>query len=238
MGRESRGFRRAFAPTRRFAGAPCQARVCVSSRLSVLVVETGIGARAAQQALDWVLSKPKLDQVPYEPEYLLFAGFAGSLVEHLHVGDLVLATEVIDLAGNRWPTTWPPNSSAGGWQPPLARGPILSSNHLIGDPERKRILGQTHGALAVDMESAALARTCSMRRVPFGCVRAISDNVETSLSPALVALLSGSKVSWWRVLAALMRQPALLKDFMRLGRATRSAADQLGKAVGELLMPR
>ena len=235
MGRESRGFRALFPPTQRFPGAPVWARFCGPSWLPVLVVETGIGPEAAEKAVNWVLSKPKMGELPYEPKLLLFAGFAGSLVESLHVGDLVLATEVIDTAGKRWQTTWPEKLPDGPWQPPLRMGPIVSSHRLVGSPNDKRALGQTHQTLAVDMESATFAALCSTRSIPFGCLRAISDDADTSLSPQLVALLSGGRVSWWKSLAALARRPALLSEFMRLARDTREASEHLGKGLGELL---
>ena len=82
-------------------------------------METGIGPNRAQRALDWVLAKPLFEGVPYEPKLVLFAGFAGSLNESLGVGDLVLATDVVDLEGNRWPTTWPGELPVGSWHPPL-----------------------------------------------------------------------------------------------------------------------
>jgi adenosylhomocysteine nucleosidase len=199
------------------------------------VVETGAGPQAAAQALDWLFSKPKLDQVPYEPKLLLFAGFAGSLVNDLHVGDLVLATDIVDLDGNRWPATWPGERQPGTWQPSLRRGILLSSPYLVGEPKKKRNLGQAHGALAVDMESAAFARICGQHGIPFGCLRAISDDMDTPLSPVLVKLLAGGRIAWRHVLAALLRRPALLGEFMRLSRDTRAASDQLGKAIGGLL---
>jgi len=85
------------------------------------------------------------------------------------------------------------------------------------------------------MESATFARLCTKRGIPFGCLRAISDDLDTALSPALVSLLTGGRVSWWRALRALLRRPSLFKEFLRLGRDTRLASAQLGKAVGELL---
>ncbi len=85
------------------------------------------------------------------------------------------------------------------------------------------------------MESAACARLCTRHGVPFGCLRAISDTVDTRLSPRLVSLLNGGQISWWRVLISLCRQPGLLSEFIRLGRDTKVAAARLGKAVGEIL---
>jgi nucleoside phosphorylase len=235
LGREGAGFRREFAPTQRFPGAPCRARFCGPSWLSVLVVETGVGPRAVEQALDWLFSKPKLELVPYAPKIILLAGFAGSLVDSLHVGDLVLATDVVDLDGNRWPTTWPGELPAGPWQPSLRRGTVLSAPKLVCDPHEKRRLGQSRQALTVDMESVAFASLCSKCDVPFGCLRAVSDDLDTPLSPVLESLLAGGRVVWWRVLLALLRRPVFLKELLRLRRDTASASARLGEALGELL---
>ena len=210
LSRESQGFRREFPPTHAFTGAPRRARFCGPSWLPVLVMETGIGPQHTLRALDWLCAKPTLDQVPYKPKLLLFAGFAGSLVESLHVGDLVLAiTDVVDLDGSRLVhnlagancTAWYVAASA------TPRGPFCHLPIWSAIPKAKRRLGQTHGALAVDMESAAFARICSERGIPFGCLRAISDDVETPLSPRLVDLLAEGQVSVGRVLLGVLRQP-------------------------------
>jgi nucleoside phosphorylase len=198
-----------------------------------LVVETGIGARAVEQALAWIFSEPKLGRACYQPSWLVFAGFAGSLADDLAIGDLVLATEVVGNDGRRTATTWP--STVLSQSPPLRRGAILSATQLIVDPNEKRRLGQTHQALAVDMESATFARLCSQRGVPFGCLRAISDDIHTPLAPELVALLAEGRVSWWRALLALARRPSLAGEFRRLARDTRVAADRLAEALGSLL---
>ena len=235
LSRESAGFRRDFPVTERFPGAPCWAAFCGPSWLPVLVVETGLGADATQTALEWVFSKPKFNQVPYQPKLVLFAGFAGSLVEHLYVGDLVLATEAIDANGNRWPFPWPGELELGDWQPPLKRGTVVSTAHIVTQPLEKRRLAKAHEALAVDMESATFARLCGKRGVPFGVVRAISDDADTALSPHLADLFGGGRLSLRRVLWALFRHPSLVKEFMRLARDTRLASRQLGKGLGELL---
>jgi adenosylhomocysteine nucleosidase len=133
--------------------------------------------------------------------------------------------------GQRWPTTYPlPESKR------LIRGRLLTADCLIAAPEEKRRLGERYQADAVDMESALFAARCTQAGIPFGCVRAISDEVTTPLSPALVALLSGSTVSPWRVLTALLRQPCLLRELLRLARDTKQAARQLGQALTESLL--
>ncbi len=233
--REALFFRRTFPPHTRFPGAPCWAWFCGPAWLTVLVVETGVGAAATEQALSWLLSQPRLGQVPYRPRLVLAAGFAGALQPELRVGDLVLATELADTAGNVWPTTWPGALPAGEWQPPLQRGRLVTAAALLGVPQQKQQLGQQQQALAVDMEAATIARHCTQHEVPFGCLRAISDEAATALSPQLIEMLHGGRVTPGRWLRAVACRPRLLAECWRLARDTRRAARQLGLGLGELL---
>jgi adenosylhomocysteine nucleosidase len=233
--REAAPFRREFPPQQPFPGAPCRARFCGPSWLTVLVLETGLGAAAVERALGWALGGPPFGNVPYRPKLVLSAGFSGALRPDLRVGDLVLATEVIDTEGHRWPATWPGELPPGEWRPPLRRGRLLTVPALAGGAGEKQGLGERFGALAVDMETAAVARLCHKREVPFGCLRAVSDDVDTPLSPQLVGLLKGGRVAPLRLAAALAQRPALAGELWRLARNTRAAARQLARGLGEVL---
>lgn len=233
--RERGPFCREFRPNQVFDGAPCWARFCGPAWLSVLVVETGVGPASVGRALDWLLASPKFGAVPYEPSVLIFAGFAGALTESVHIGDVVLADEIVDTNGNRWRPTWPAALPEGDWTPPLQRGRLVSVDRLTGSAQEKRSLGQQHQAIAVEMESAVFAERCTRAGLPFACVRAISDEVVTPLSPALTTLLAGGSASPWRVLKALARRPGMLPELLRLARDTKRASRQLGLALGELL---
>jgi adenosylhomocysteine nucleosidase len=103
----------------------------------------------------------------------------------------VLAEEVVDQHGHAWRTTWPTPMPEGQWTPTLHRGRLLTVDELTATPADKQQLAERHQACAVEMESAAFAVRCAAAGVPFGCVRAISDEAATMLSPALVSLLSG-----------------------------------------------
>jgi adenosylhomocysteine nucleosidase len=233
--REAAPFLREFRPHQRFAGAPCRARFCGPAWLTVLVLETGVGPQAMATAIEWLLAKPILDNVPYQPKVVLSAGFSGALQDNSQVGDIVLGTEIADQAANCWPATWPGELPAGEWRPPIHRGRLLSVARLIGDPKEKRALAAKHGAVAVDMETAVIARLCSKHDVPFGCVRAISDHLDTPLTPDLAELIWEGRVAPLRLLAALVRSPGLAGQLWRLAKDTRHAAEQLGIALGELL---
>src|SRR5581483_6399677 len=115
------------------------------------------------------------------------------------------------------------------------RGRILSLPRLVGSCQEKHSLGRQHDALAVDMESAAIADLCRRHEVPFGCVRAISDRLDTPLSPKLLTLLSGSDISAVKLTQALLKSPTLAGELWGLAKATRQAAIQLQRALGELL---
>jgi adenosylhomocysteine nucleosidase len=106
---------------------------------------------------------------------------------------------------------------------------------LTATSEDKHRLANVHQAIAVDMESAVFAARCTQAGIPFGCVRAISDEAATTLSPALTSMLSGGRVSPWRVGLNLARRPWMLPELLRLARDTRLAAECLAETLGELL---
>jgi adenosylhomocysteine nucleosidase len=232
--RESAPFIRLFPVQQRFPGAPCRARFCGPSWLTVLVLETGVGSACTGRALDWLLSAPLLDNVPYRPKLVVSAGFCGALKSGYRAGDVILADEVI-AEDTKWPVPWPGELAGGEWHPPLHRDRLLCWPHLVGDVAQKRALSERHGAGVVDMESAEVARACRKAGVPFGCVRSVSDDCDTPLAPQLLACLSGARAAPLRLLAATAASPRLLAQLWRLARQTRYAAGQLALALGELL---
>jgi len=234
--RECRPFCRDFHPCQTFAGAPFWAKFCGPAWLPVLAVTTGVGHSRAKRVLTWLLNKPKWGNVPYRPKLVLAAGFCGALQGNLKTGDLILASEVVDAAtGTTWPTTWPGPLSEARWSPPLHQGRLVTVPNLAATPEQKRKLGHDWDALAVDMESAALARLCHESGVPFGCLRVVLDEAHALLSPRLVSLLSGGQVSPWRLAAAMVSGPRLIPELLTLAKRSDLAAEQLGKGLGEVL---
>lgn len=141
------------------------------------------------------------------PVLVIAAGFCGALVPSLRVGDIVTSPR------------------------------IFTATHLISTPQEKQRLAALHDADAVDMESATIAAVCEERGVAFQAVRAVSDTVDTALSPELVRLLSGGNVSPWKAIRALLQKPSLLWEFLRLARDTKLASRTLATALAELTQP-
>lgn len=233
--RESFVFRREFRPQQHFRGAPCWARFCGASWLSVLVLHVGVGKAAMERTLSWLLNGPVVQNISYRPKVVISAGFSGALEESSKVGDVIVADGVADGEGGCWPTTWPGKLSPGECWPVLHRGRLLTVPTLVATPQEKLALGKRHGVTAVDMETSVLARRCSEGGVPFGCVRVISDDLHTPLSPQLLSVLSGSRVSCLRFVKLLAGHPGMAVEAKRLAAQTRLAATRLAKALGELL---
>jgi hypothetical protein len=63
---------------------------------------------------------------------------------------------------------------------PLFFADTLTSSHVWGHPEHKRILMKKFPAGIVDMETAALARVAQSFSLPIRCLRVISDEAEDS----------------------------------------------------------
>lgn len=235
LARESRPFLRSFPRRRRIRPASLRAWLCERETTSILVLETGVGPKRARSALEWLLSNPHIRGRICTPTFLLVAGFAGALSAELQAGDMVLADAVADTEGNLWPTTWPCPSASQFDRLPLRRGTILTTPYLVCDPKDKQRLGDEYRAMAVDMESATVARVCTLRGVPFRILRAVSDDVRTPVSPNLAAVLATGRVAWVRLVGALLRRPALMKEMVALGQTTQLAARNLAQALKTLL---
>lgn len=55
-------------------------------------------------------------------------------------------------------------------------GTIASGDTFVNDSEKKRYITETFGAIACEMEGAAIAQVCCMNELPFAVVRCISDS--------------------------------------------------------------
>jgi adenosylhomocysteine nucleosidase len=181
-----------------------------------------------RRALDWLATGPLIDGRPVAPRFLVGAGFAGALRPGLGVGAVVVAAEVADTRGQRWQPGWPVDLHG------LPAGRLLAVRKIVGSVVEKRRLGVSFQALAADMESAALARWATDRGTPFGCVRAVSDDAATPVSPRLLRVLIAGRVRPMRLAVELVRSPGLLRHLYRLARQTRLAADRLASALARL----
>ncbi len=206
----------------------------------IVGVATGLGIhRAADTARRALQSFAASDLV-------IATGLAGALSEELQPGDLVLADRLV-LASERpglAPATFAISPGdlarfkAALEAPPLkfTTGTLLTAARILKDGAAKRDARARTGALAVDMESAAVAAEANRCAMRFACVRAVLDTVDEEIVGAELAGPDGEV----RPLAAarfLLRNPAAVIGLARMMRSLNRAMAALADALAALCRP-
>jgi adenosylhomocysteine nucleosidase len=154
-------------------------------------------------------------------------GMAGGLDPALIPGTIFLPSEVISSDGASITTArqWRERlGSALSAQRPLVQGRLLTSAKAVGSLAEKATLFREKGAVAVDMESLAIAEVAQTRELPFIAVRVIVDSAGDALPQAVTAAAdSEGHLQVWRLMGALARAPADLAPLIRLARRYRAA---------------
>ncbi|NIA70720.1 5'-methylthioadenosine/adenosylhomocysteine nucleosidase [Pelagibius litoralis] len=142
----------------------------------------------------------------YKPDALVFSGVAGGLLPNMQVGDLVIASHLIQFdidltAFGRRHGELPDSDrmiqsdpglvektteafdaafNGGADEPNLMIGTVVSGDRFVEDSKTLRWLQREFGALATEMEGAAVGYTCQLNAVPFVVTRGLSDTANES----------------------------------------------------------
>src|SRR5207245_1300012 len=96
------------------------------------------------------------------------------------------------------------------------RGPVLGADVILPTELAKSRAWSETGALAVDLESAVVARIASQAGIPFLVVRTIADTAFRELPPAaLIPLSQAGTPNLARVLASVLRRPQQIGTLIR-----------------------
>ena len=189
---------------------------------NVVVAKCGIGkVFAAMCAQTMILC--------YSPDVVINTGIAGSLSNEVGVLDMVIAKDVVeydmDLSAGGFgnPVGKIPDIDeihmkcdesisaslakvAGSTGIKCFSGTIASGDTFVADSKKKRWLSDTFGAIACEMEGAAIGQICTFRKVPFSVVRSISDggNEDAAMTYAEFAKLAADNSI--RVLKAFLEK--------------------------------
>ena len=202
-----------------------QARTAKGDPIAFL--RTGVGPEKStariRKAFDWI-----------DPDLMLIAGYAGALDPDLKIGDLVAVASAAAFRLNDKHPDWnhveadtPFNLTSvdtlmavGTAGLSIFKGSILSSRHVLGNPEHKNLLFRRFQTSVVDMETAFLAREAAARKIPVSALRVISDTARDSflepfehdpdlklINRARKLLQAGPVNSWreWKSRAAIAR---------------------------------
>ena len=151
----------------------------------VILQKSGIGkVNAALQTLEMIRQ--------YQPDVIISSGCAGGNGDDINIQDVVVSTQLVyhdvycgEAIGHSvygQVQGLPPRFDADSYLLEKARltgakpGLIVTGDWFVDTKEKMReIIGHFPEAKAVDMESAAIAHTCYIYKVPFISFRVISD---------------------------------------------------------------
>ena len=157
---------------------------------SVVVAVCGIGKVFAAMCAQTMILR-------YAPSCVINTGVAGSLTTALKIGDLAIATQVVQHDMDTSALGDPKGLISGinevylPTDPALTAllsdcaedlginavlGVIASGDRFVSDDNYKAFITETFDGIACEMEGAAIGQVCFVNKVPFGILRAISDD--------------------------------------------------------------
>jgi nucleoside phosphorylase len=194
----------------------------------IILIECGMGAKSAQEALGAELAGSS-------PDLLIFFGFAGGLHPDLPIGVVCFAVSVRAIF----------LEEVFQFRVPDALSDFLAQNHIrpvlalsAETPGDKQALSAlASGQMAVlDMETATVAEIAWHNKIPFICLRAVSDPIGHHLGFNLSDISDErGRIRLTGVLFTVMRKPATLRAFYLSWRNSRLAARNLCGSVAAFL---
>jgi len=231
---ECRPVLRRLRQVRREGIAGCTVWKGNAPAAEVWVIQTGMGLERAAAAAQAVAAAGEFN-------LFLSTGCAGALAPQLMPGDVTIATTIVGGAdGSRSESDLSTRSclqrcaERAGVRATVA--PVLSSAHVLASAAAKRAAANTTGAVAVEMEGAAIATCAARAGVPFASVRAILDRSDTELDDSAPFLdpASGS-VRPLALAAYVASHPGALPRLLALQRMMGAARESLEKFFGQFL---
>jgi len=186
---------------------------CVFITDTIILAYSGAGANNARTASELLIAQGATRLISW--------GCAAALGESLKPGDLVLADTLLDAEGARIgiPAVWhdfAKNLLSNTLK--VHTGGLVESKTIVASgKDKKRLYTQT-GAIALDMESIAIAKAALQNSLPFLAVRAIADPVNMDLPKAINHSLNNEgDIVLSKLLLFIALHPAELPGLIKLG---------------------
>ena len=193
---------------------------------NVLVIYSGTGPINASSAAERLIAQGATKLISW--------GCAAALSETLKPGDLILANELssteeskaiaLNVCANWHQQTTELLTSV----VKVNNGGLAESKRIVSSSEDKKKIHSNTNAVALDMESIAIAHVANKHALPFLAIRVIADPVEMSLPLAIThSLNQHGDVVLSKLLGYLALHPRELPGLIRLGLYFRSATKTL-----------
>jgi adenosylhomocysteine nucleosidase len=186
---------------------------CVFIANTLLVTFSGTGGKNAKLAAELLVAKGATQLISW--------GCAAALQADMKSGDLILADTLIDCNDTKLVVNadWHNHSKQLLSQSmPVHCGSLAESLEIVSSSEEKQQLQTFTGAIALDMESAAIAKVAQKNSLPFLVIRAIVDPVTMDLPRAIqYAANTEGDIVVSRLLLFLALHPLELPGLIKLG---------------------
>jgi adenosylhomocysteine nucleosidase len=187
-------------------------------KIKIACVDGGMGFAKARAATHAMIQA-------HTPRWILSVGFSGALAPDINCGDIVMANAIADTHGQELhlDLKMAANPKSG-----LHVGKILTVDHIIRTVTEKQELGAKYGAIAVDLESLAVAQVCRDAKVRFMAIRVISDDLAADLPPEILSVVGATgAVRIGAALSAVWKRPGSVSDMWKLREKALQAAKRL-----------
>jgi adenosylhomocysteine nucleosidase len=210
----------------KYTGGPFVFRGGKLGQTRVAVVETGPGATLAARGTQALIDA-------HRPQWVISAGFSGSLIPSIVQGDIVVATAIRSADGRelKFDLKFEADPDSG-----LHAGSLLTTDHVVRTvAEKKQLAGQT-GCVAVDLESFSVADVCRKSAHKILAVRVVSDDLSADLPAEALAIFAAQGYRRWGAVAgSLFRRPSSAQDLWTLRNQAARAADALAAFLPRLI---
>ncbi len=206
---------------------------CVFIADKVLVAYSGAGAKNATTAAELLINKGATQLISW--------GCAAALDMRLKPGDLTLADNLIDVDDTEIAINSSWREYANNLLAPYLKihtGSLTESTNIISSSREKLHLQLITEAIALDMESVAIAKAAIKKNLPFLAIRAIVDPADMDMPRAVsYAANAEGDIVLSRLLLFIFLHPAELLGLIRLGvyfNAAKSTLKQVAKTLDVL----
>jgi adenosylhomocysteine nucleosidase len=196
----------------------------------VVVVQTGVGCQRASRATEALLAGHRAD-------WVISAGFAGGLRPGIARGDIVMVDSLVSPTGQRRSLDLRVDPVSLARTPGVHVGRLVTRDALVRTSAAKLALGQEHDALAVDMETWAVAEVCRAAGQRFLAIRVISDPSDEELPADIEGLIQQTTLAgqFGAAMGTLWRRPSSAKDLLRLKEQALVCTDRLARFLADML---
>jgi adenosylhomocysteine nucleosidase len=186
---------------------------CVSLADNILLAFAGAGPANAERATHLLIANGA--------KKLISWGCAAALSPQLKPGDLMLAEQLLSEQQRVFDTDprWRKHlQQLLDKQFPISNGKLAESSHIVSNSSDKQQIYRQTGAIALDMESCAMAKVAEQSNLPCLAIRTIADPVGMDLPQAVTqALNSQGEVELSKLLRFLLTHPWEASGLIKLG---------------------